>query len=101
MATNLTPAQRVLRARIAAYESWANTPDRTARTEKARAAANERFERLVDPDGVLTPAERVKRAEAARRAHFQRMALRSAQARRQRKAGRRTVRRELAGGAHQ
>lgn len=81
--SNLTPAQRVMRARIAAYESWAHTPDRAARTAKARAAAAARFERLVDPEGVLTPAERAKRAEAARRAHFQRMAFKSAQVRRQ------------------
>ncbi len=42
----------------------------------------ERFERQVDPDGVLTPAERARRAGHARKAYFARLALRSAQARR-------------------
>jgi hypothetical protein len=44
-----------------------------------------RFEREVDPDGTLPPAERAKRAESARKAHFARMALLSAQARAKRK----------------
>lgn len=41
-----------------------------------------KFEREVDPTGVLSPQERAKRAECAKRAHYQRMALKSAQARR-------------------
>ena len=41
-----------------------------------------KFERQVDPEGTLPPAERAKRAENARRAHYQRLSLRSAQARR-------------------
>lgn len=41
-----------------------------------------RFERQVDPNGVLPPAERARRAEAARRAYFTELALRSSQARR-------------------
>lgn len=72
--------------RIGAYESWANTEDRTARTAAGRAAAEARFEKLVDPEGKLSPAERAKRAQAARKAHFQRMALKSAQARARKKA---------------
>ncbi|WP_244975579.1 hypothetical protein [Mycobacterium kubicae] len=42
----------------------------------------DKFERQVDPDGELSPAERAKRAEHARKAYFKRMALKSAQARR-------------------
>lgn len=72
--------------RIGAYEMWSRTGDRTARTAKARAAAEDRFEKLVDPEGKLTAAERAKRAEAARKAHFQRMALLSAKARRKKAA---------------
>jgi hypothetical protein len=53
-------------------------------TQAARAAFARRFEREVDPDGVLPEPERARRAEAAKRAHFQRMALRSAHARRRR-----------------
>ncbi len=40
------------------------------------------FERQVDPDGSLSPAERARRAGLARKAYFTRLALRSAQARR-------------------
>lgn len=76
------PHERALIARIAAHESWARTPDRAARTAHARAAATAKFETQVDPDGVLSPAERARRAESARKAHFTRLALRSAQARR-------------------
>jgi len=75
-------SDRSLAARIAAHDSWAQTPDRSARTAPARAALLAKFERDVDPDGVLAPAERRRRAESARRAHYTRMALRSAQARR-------------------
>lgn len=75
-------ADRSLIARLAAHQSWANTADRTARTAPARRALLDGFERQVDPDGVLEPAERARRAEHARKAHFTRLALRSAQARR-------------------
>ena len=44
----------------------------------------DKFERQVDPHGELTQAERAKRAENARKAHYQRMALKSARARRRR-----------------
>ncbi len=70
-------------ARIAAHESWARTPNRSARTAKARAALMATFEAKVDPHGVLPPAERAVRAESARKAYFARLALKSAQARRQ------------------
>lgn len=85
-AANLSPEMRSLRASIASHTSWAQTNDRAARTAPARRAAMDRFEREVDPEGVLTPAERAKRAENARRAHFQRMAYKSAKARQRRKA---------------
>jgi len=83
----MTPAQRALRAKLAAHASWANTTDRAARTAAARKAAHDRFEREVDPDGVLPPDERARRAASARRAHFSRLALLSARKRRSRKAG--------------
>lgn len=76
------PEDRSLIARIAAHVSWANTPDRAARTARGRAAFLDRFDRQVDPDGTLPPAERARRAENARRAYFSALALRSAQARR-------------------
>ena len=84
MPLSLTPTERTLRARLAVETSWANTPDRTARTAAARKAALDRFEREVDPEGVLPPGERALRAEHARKAYFTRLALKSSQARRRR-----------------
>ena len=84
----LTPTERSLRSQIAANESWAHTDDRPARTRNGRQAFLDAFEKQVDPDGVLPPAERAKRAENLRRAHMQRLALRSAQSRRRAKEAR-------------
>jgi hypothetical protein len=81
---SLSPAQRSLRARIAAHTSWANTTDRAGRTAAARKAAWDRFDRQVDPDGVLPPEERARRAAHARKAYFTGLALRSVHARRAR-----------------
>ena len=77
---------RQLAGRIGAHSSWARTPDRSARTAPARQAALERFERQVDPDGTLTPADRATRAEHARKAYFLGLSLKSAQARRKKAA---------------
>jgi hypothetical protein len=74
-----------MRARIAAYTKWAVTEDRSLATAPARAAFRERFSRLVDPDGTLPPDERARRAECARKAHFTRLSLLSARARRARR----------------
>jgi hypothetical protein len=78
----LSSAERQLRSRIAAHISWANTPDPAARTAAGRAAFLDRFEKQVDPDGTLSPDERARRAEHARKAYFASLALKSAQARR-------------------
>ncbi len=52
----LTPEQRLLRARLAAYSMHArHDPKET--TRRARARFEERFYHEVDPDNVL-PAER-------------------------------------------
>lgn len=77
-------AEHSLASRFGAHASWGNTTDRAARTAPARRALEEKFERLADPDGVLSPGERAKRAESLRKAHYTRMALKSAQARRRR-----------------
>ncbi|WP_298442806.1 hypothetical protein [Gordonia sp. (in: high G+C Gram-positive bacteria)] len=95
--------ERSLHAQIAAHESWAGTRDRSARTAPARKAALDRFEKQVDPEGNLTPAERAKRAEHARKAYFKRLALKSAQARRKSREfadSARAAERELAQSAH-
>jgi hypothetical protein len=78
--------ERTHAARMAAYARWAKEPDRTAATAAARAAQQRKREDAVDPDHLLSPHERAKRAENLRRAELSRMALRSAQARRKRTA---------------
>lgn len=67
-------SERRLRASIAAHESWANTADRSARTSKARAALDQKFLDEAGGDPV--------RAAHLRKAHFARLALKSAVARR-------------------
>ncbi|OXM43457.1 hypothetical protein CFP75_38440 [Amycolatopsis alba DSM 44262] len=71
-----------MQARLAALTSWAQTTDRQQRTAPARKAALTRFERQVDPDGILDDKTRREKAAYARRAHFQRLALLSSRARR-------------------
>lgn len=85
MADGLTPAQRSMRARIAASVRWSKTDDREAATRAARQAFLDRFEQEVDPDGVLDPAERAIRAGHARKAYYSRLALKSSRARRAKK----------------
>jgi hypothetical protein len=77
----LSPREAALRGRIGAYVLHSRQDPRET-TAHARAAFLERFERAVDPDGVLPALERQRRALAARRAHFARLALLSARARR-------------------
>lgn len=81
--TMATPAERSAHARMAANYRWAREPDRYAATAAARAAspaAVEYFFREVDPDERLSYAERVRRAESARKAYWQARALRMRQA---------------------
>ena len=82
----LTPAEASLRGRIGAYTLHA-THDPCETTAKGRAAFLARFEREVDPEGLLPAGERRRRAVYARRAYFVRLALKSARAR-ARRAGR-------------
>lgn len=65
--------------RIGAHTRWANCKDRTAATAPARAALEQKFLDEADGDPV--------RAAHLRKAYFQRLALKSAQARRARKGG--------------
>jgi hypothetical protein len=69
------------RARIAANISWAFCEDRAERTAPARTAFLDRFEKQVDPEGLLHPSERHRRAEALKKAYFTQLALKSAAAR--------------------
>jgi hypothetical protein len=73
----VTDQERAMIARIAAHESWAHTGDRSARTAPARAALEAKFLAEADGDPI--------RAAHLRKAHFQRLALKSARARRRSK----------------
>ena len=79
------PLQRKQNATAAAHTSWAKTKDWTARTAPATKASMSRFDREVDPEGVLPPHERAKRAEAAKKAYFIRLGMKSGAARRRKK----------------
>ena len=88
MAPGLTPSERTLRAQLAAHTLHSSRDSRelTAAARAASPGSTEYFERQVDPAGVLPVAERRRRAEHAKKAHFQRLALASARARRSRRA---------------
>lgn len=80
----LTPEQRVMRARLAAFAMHAkHDPKKT--TTKARETFLSNFEHDVDPDGVLPEKERKRRAESARKAYFARLAFSSSKARTKKK----------------
>lgn len=76
MASN--DSERVLRSRIAAHTSWANTLNRSARTAPARAALDRKFLEQAGGDPL--------RAAHLRKAHFARLTLKSAQSRRKAKS---------------
>ena len=76
----MTPAQRSLRSRLGGLKA-ASQSDPREYTAPARAAFLAKFETEVDPDGILPPSERARRAEAARRLHFTRMAYNRERAR--------------------
>jgi len=73
-------AEATLRGRIGAFRLHA-THDSRELTTAARHAFMSRFEREVDPAGVLDAAERERRALYARREYFTRLALASAKSR--------------------
>lgn len=74
-----------LRGRIGAHTLHGRYDSRQL-TSPARAAFLGRFALEADPDGVLHPEERARRAHHLRKAYFAKLALKSAQARRRRKA---------------
>lgn len=73
---------RTLQLRAAAHARWAKEPNRVAATQPARSAFDKRFERQVDPEGVLPPDELARRVKNARAAYFLDMARKSAIVRR-------------------
>jgi hypothetical protein len=80
-----TTTEKSLQCRAAAFIMHSqHDPKET--TAKARTTFLASFERKVDPDNSLPPEERQRRAESLRRAHFTLLAVKSARARRARKA---------------
>jgi hypothetical protein len=80
----LLPEGRRLRAKLAAHEMHSRNDSRktTAAARKASTGSDSYWERQVDPEGLLEPQERARRAGHAKKAHFTRLALASAKARR-------------------
>ena len=70
-------ARRSDNARIAAYAMHSKHDSRET-TAPARRAFMRRFERQVDPEGLLDPADRARRAEAAKSVYFRQLARKSA-----------------------
>jgi hypothetical protein len=80
----VSKSARSLAASIAANTRWSRESG-VVGTERARSAGPGRIDywlAQVDPGGELPHDERLRRAERAKRAHFQRLALASAKARR-------------------
>lgn len=72
---------RAQAGRIGAHALHAKVSDPIAHTAPARKAFLDRFERQVDPDGILEPAERARRAAHAKKAYFLSLSLKSARSR--------------------
>jgi hypothetical protein len=84
-----SPEQNSTIASLAVLESWARTPDRAARTQRARDA---NWQKYIDRATELAPerasAEDIEyRAECLRKADMHWLALASAKARAARKGG--------------
>lgn len=79
--SRLTPAERSLRAQLAANARWSRT-DRVQASQDARDRQRRKFENEVDPDRVLPTDERARRADNAAKAHMAALALKSVKARR-------------------
>ena len=74
--------------RAGVNQSWAQTKDWSARTQPGRDARLKQFLKQVDPDNEMDPETRLKAAKAARKAHCQRMAAKSAKVRQAKKEAR-------------
>ncbi len=85
----LSHKERVLRSRMAAHALHSQRDSREL-TAPGRAKFLQKFEDEVDPDGVLDPSERARRAEHRRKQYFLGLAYKSAKARRARANGSRS-----------
>jgi hypothetical protein len=86
MADEMTPEQRKMRASLAAHTRWAQETNRKEAMRPALDGMLAKFEREVDPQGVLDPAERAMRAESAKKAYFKALQLKSSRSRGKKKA---------------
>jgi hypothetical protein len=84
MAANLSPDRAARLGQLGGLTT-SSRHDPSTYTAKARATFLARFLDEVDPLHELPDEERQRRAEAARRAHFARLALASAESRRQKR----------------
>ena len=69
-----------MRARMGALARWAKE-DPKPHTKMMSDKFQERFERQVDPEGILPEPERIRRAEAARSFYYKQLAYKSSRAR--------------------
>lgn len=76
-------ATRRLVGRVGSHERWSRG-GRAEQGKKTAAAQLRRYERIVDPDGLLDPAERSKRVQAARGSEMRKLAATSRLRRRER-----------------
>jgi hypothetical protein len=79
-------SDRSLSNRAASHASWANTPDRTARTAPARAAGPGSLAHWMAKLDVVrfanaTDAQKRAAAESMRKAHYAKLAAKSAESR--------------------
>jgi hypothetical protein len=87
----MSAARRSLAGQIAANERWSRVSDRRAELSRTHAANTSSLDywarrlELADPRTDAERAEWTRRAMQARRAHMQRLALKSAKARQARK----------------
>lgn len=79
-----TDSLATIRGRIGGL-ALASQRDPRKYTAAARTAFMSRFEQQADPNRVLRPAERARRAAALRRLHFTRLAYLSSKKRRERR----------------
>lgn len=85
------PDERSLVASIAIHQRWAvedpKDPDGPLARARAQSPADLSYwEHQADPDSVLEPKERNRRATHLQKAHFARLSLKGVQARRARRA---------------
>jgi hypothetical protein len=76
----LTPAQRTMRARLAAHKRWSQE-DPHANAVRAQAGLLDRFRRdIIAEQGDVAEPELTRRAESRRREHMTRIAFKRSKA---------------------